>query len=79
MLIEQIFEFRGSAGPTGRICTPTAGCFHEKTIIFDENLRGDCYLLVKIAEGNVPYFPLAGPNHLQNLTPKCKILNVFWI
>ena len=22
--------------------------------------------------------PLPGPNHLQNLTPKCKILNVFW-
>ena len=24
------------------------------------------------------YFPLPGPNHLQNLTPRCKILNVFW-
>ena len=23
-------------------------------------------------------FPLTGPNHLQNLSPKCKILNVFW-
>ena len=23
-------------------------------------------------------FPLPGPNHLQNLTPKCKILNVLW-
>ena len=31
-----------------------------------------------IAGGNLPYFPLPGPNHIQILTPKCKILNVFW-
>ena len=31
-----------------------------------------------IAGGNVPYYtPYHGPNRLQNLTPKCKILNVF--
>ena len=24
------------------------------------------------------YFPLTGPKHLQTLTPKCKILNLFW-
>ena len=33
---------------------------------------------INIAEGRVLYFPLPKPNHLQNLTPKCKILNVFW-
>ena len=27
----------------------------------------------------MPYFPLPGPNNLQNLIPKCKILNEFWI
>ena len=31
-----------------------------------------------IVRGNALYFPLPGPNHLQNLSPKCKILNVFW-
>ena len=38
----------------------------------------DYYLLLNIAGGSAPYFPLPGPNHLQNLTSKCKILNVFW-
>ena len=77
MLIEQNFELRGPGIP-GRICTPTTGCFHDKTIISMENFRVDCYLLLNIAGGNVLYFPLRGPNHLQNLTPKCKNLNVFW-
>ena len=31
-----------------------------------------------IAPGYVPCFELPAPNHFQNLTPKCKILNVFW-
>ena len=64
MLIEQIIEFelRG-LGPLGRICTPTTGYFHVKIKISKENLRVDYYLLLK---------------YLQNLTQKCKIMNVFW-
>ena len=33
-----------------------------------------------LQEANALYFPLPehGPKHLQNLTPKCKILNMFW-
>ena len=31
-----------------------------------------------IVRGNAPYFILTGTNPLQNLTPKYKILNVFW-
>ena len=32
-----------------------------------------------VARDNAPYFPVPGPDHLQlNLTPKCKMLNVFW-
>ena len=62
MLIEQSFELRGP-GPPGRLCTPITGCFHEKTIIFKENIRLDCYLLLKYCRGNVLYFPLPGPNH----------------
>ena len=46
MLIEQIIELRGPWFPD-RICTPTADCFHDKTIIFKENIRLDCYLLLK--------------------------------
>ena len=46
MLIEQIFELRGP-GSLGRICTPITGCFHDKTIISKENIRLDCYLLLK--------------------------------
>ena len=77
MLIEHNFELRGP-GPLGRTCTLITGCFHDKTIIFKETIRLDCYLLVNIAEGNALYLALPGPNHLQNLTPKFKILNVFW-
>ena len=44
MLIEQIFELRGF-GP--RAVTPITGYFHDKTIISNENLRVDCYLLQK--------------------------------
>ena len=46
MLIEQIFDLR-SPGPPGRICTPITGCVHNKTIISKENIRLDCYLLLK--------------------------------
>ena len=76
MLIEQILGLRGP-GPPGRVCTSITDCFRDKTIIFKENNRIG-YLLLNIAGGNVLYSPLPGPNHLQNLTPKCKILNVFW-
>ena len=77
MLIEQIFELRWPGLP-GRICTPIIGCFHDKTIISKENIRLDCNFCQNIAGGSALYFPLPGPNHLQNLPPKCKILNVFW-
>ena len=78
MLIEQMFELRGPGLP-GRISTPLAGCFHDKTIISKENIRLDCYLLLKYSRRHIVfYFPLSGSNHLQNLTPKCKILNMFW-
>ena len=71
MLIEQIFELRGPGLP-GRICIPVTGYFYDKTII-----SKDRYLMLKYAGGNVLYFPLPEPNHLRNLIPKCKILDVF--
>ena len=77
MLIEQNFELKES-GPLGCICTPITGCFRDKKIISKENIRQDCYLLLKYCCRQCTLFPLPGPNHLQNLTPKCKILNVLW-
>ena len=76
MLIEQIFELRRPGLP-GHLCTPITGCFHEKIIIFKENNRLDCYLLLKYCGRQCTLLSLPGPNHLQNLTPKCKILKVF--
>ena len=48
MLIERIIklQLRGP-GPPGRICTPITGYCHDKTKISKENLRVDCYLLLK--------------------------------
>ena len=77
MLIEYISELRGP-GPPGRICTVITGCFHDKTIISKESIRLDCYLLLKYCRRQCTLLPPTLANHLQNLTPKCKILHVFW-
>ena len=80
MLIEQIieFEWRGP-GPPGRTCSLITVYFYDKMKISKENLQVDYYLLQNNSTGgNVPSFSLLGPNHLQNLAPECKILNVFW-
>ena len=44
--MEKNFELRGP-GPPGHISTPITGCFHDKTIVSKENIRLDCYLLLK--------------------------------
>ena len=77
ILIEQIIEFemRGFGHLVVHV-PPQLIIFMTK--ISRENLRLDYYLLLNIAGDNVPYFPLPCPNHLQNLTSKGKILNVFW-
>ena len=76
MLVEQIFELKGPGSP-GRICTPITGCFQDKTIISKENIRLDCYLLLKSFRRQCALLPPSAPNHFQNLTPKCKILTCF--
>ena len=75
MLIEQNFELKGPE-PSGRIYTPITDCLHNKTIIFIENVKLDCYLRLKYRRRQRTLLPLPGPNQLQNLTPKFKILNV---
>ena len=79
MLIEQIIEFELRwPCPCSRTCALTTGYFYDKTKISKANLRVGIIYCLNIAEGNVRYFPLPGPNHFQNLTRKCKILNTFW-
>ena len=68
MFIEQILKFElKEPGPTGRLTKKSLRKISEG-IIYCQN----------IARCNVPHFPVPGPNHLQNLTPKCKILNLLW-
>ena len=79
MIIEQIikFEFRGLV-PLGCICAPATDYFYDKTKISKKNLRVDYYLLLKYCTRQCTLLsPIPGPNHLQNLTPKCKILKCF--
>ena len=64
MLVEQNFELRGP-GPTGHICTPMTGCFQDKTIISKENIRLDCYLLLKYCRMQCTLLP---PTWAKSLT-----------
>ena len=64
MLIKQIFELRGP-GPPGCTCTPATGCFHDKTRISKENIRLDCYLLLKYCRRQCT---LLSPTRAKSLT-----------
>ena len=78
MLIECTikYESRGPEPPS-RTCTPKTGYFQDKNL--QSQSSSELLFTSKVyAGGNVPCFPPTGPSHLQNLTPKCKILNVFW-
>ena len=64
-----------------RTCTPTTGYFHDKTKISKENLRVDFYLLLKCSQRQLMHFTFPYLDQITynyNLTPKCKMLNVFW-
>ena len=81
MFIKQINKFELRApGPPGRKCTPKLVIFMTKQDLFKEDFRVDHYLLLKYCRSQCisAYFPLPALIHLQSLTPKCKILNVFW-
>ena len=69
MFIEQIFELRGP-GPPGRICTPTTGRFHDKTIISKENVLLDCYLLQKYRRRKCTLLPPTWAKSLTKFNPK---------
>ena len=69
MLIEQIFELRGPAPPS-RICTFITGCFHDKAIISKENIRLDCYLLLKYCRRRCTLLPLTSAKSLTKFNTK---------
>ena len=69
MLIEQIFELKGP-GLHGRICTPITGWFYDKTIISKENIRLDCYLLLKYCRRQCTLLPLTRAKSLTKFNPK---------
>ena len=51
MLIEQIIEFKlKRPGPFDRTCTPKTDYFHDKTKIFNANLRMNYYSLLKMLQ-----------------------------
>ena len=63
----------------GRTCTPAIGYFYDKAKISKEFLQVDNYLPLKYSRRQrTLYFFLPGPNLLQNLISKCKILEVLW-
>ena len=69
MRIEQIFELKGP-GPLGRTCTPITGCFHDKTIISEENIRLDCYLLLKYCRRQCTLLSLTWAKSLTKFNSK---------
>ena len=69
MFIEQVIELKGF-GPSGRICIPITGSFHDKTIISKENIRLDCYLLLKYCRRQCTLLPPTWPKSLTKFNPK---------
>ena len=71
MLIEQIIEFelRGP-GPPGCTCTPTTGCFHDKTKkLFGKSLSGSLFT-AKILQEAMYLTPLTWAKSLTKFNPK---------
>ena len=58
--------------------TPVRTSGYDKAKIFKENVRVNYYLRLKYSTRQCILLPLSGPNYSQTLTPKCKILRMFW-
>ena len=77
MLIEQIFELIGPRS-LGRTCTPVTGCFHDKTIISEENTRLDCYLVLKHRKRQCTLLPPTWAKSLTKFNPKMQDFKRVW-
>ena len=53
-----------------RTCTATTGWFYDKAIISKENIRQDCYLLLKYWRSQYTLLPLTWAKSLTKLNPK---------
>ena len=69
MLIEQSFDLSWPR-PPGRICAPITNCFHDKTIISQENFRVDCYSLLKYCRRQCTLLPSTWTKSFTKFNPK---------
>ena len=77
MLIEQIIEVESRVPGLLVVHITKTGYFHDKTKIFKGKSSSEWFNAKNVAES---IMHLDSPDHAksQNLTPKRKILNVFW-
>ena len=59
----------------GRICTPTTGCFQDKTKFYKENNRLNCYLLLKYCRRDCTLLPPTWAKSLIKLNHKLQDFN----
>ena len=80
MLMKQIikFQLRGP-GPPGCRRVLYHWLFPWQNKNFEEKSSSGFLFTAQILQEAIYLTsPIPGQNHLQNLTPKCKILNMFW-
>ena len=76
MLIEQIIEVESSVLGLLVVHIPKTGYFHYKARIFEAKLRVNDLMLKMFQKAMYLHSP--DKTKSQNLTSKCKILNLFW-
>ena len=75
MLIEQIIEVESRVPGLLVVRIPKTGYFQDKTKIFKDKSSSALFNAKNVAESNTMISLTWAKS--QNLTPKCKILNVF--
>ena len=76
MLIEQIIEVKSRVPGLLVVHITKTGYFYDKTKIFKASLWVNDLMLKTLQKAM--YLDSPDQAKSQNLTPKCKILNVFW-
>ena len=66
------FWIERASGPPGhiRVCIPITGCFNDKTIISEENIPLECYLLLQCSRRRCTLLPLTWAKPLRKINPK---------
>ena len=78
MLIEQIIEVKWRVLGLLVVHIPKTAYFHDKTKIFKGKSSSKWFNAKNFAESYAQYLDSPDQAKSQNLTPKWKILNVFW-